>query len=37
MKDENENSLPTIIGPEQRKLYQDLDEIADLVPDINDI
>lgn len=32
-----EDSLPTIIGAEQKKLYQELDELADLVPEINDI
>ena len=35
MRDE-ENSFPTILGPEQRKLYAELDEQADLVPEIND-
>jgi hypothetical protein len=32
-----EHSLPTIIGAEQRKLYKELDEFADLVPEINDL
>ena len=37
MHQENENSLPTIIGPEQKKMYQEIEELADLVPEINDI
>lgn len=34
---EEEESFPTITGPEQRKLYAELNELADLVPEINDI
>jgi hypothetical protein len=34
---EEEGSYPTIMGPEQRKLYEELNELADLVPEINDI
>ena len=37
MHQENENSLPTIIGPEQKKMYQEIEELVDLVPEINDI
>ena len=37
MQQENEISLPTIIGPEQKKMYQEIEELADLVPEINDI
>jgi hypothetical protein len=32
-----EHSLPTIVGPEQKKMYKELNELADLVPEINDI
>lgn len=34
---EIDNSFPTIVGTEQRKLYQEIEELADLVPEINDI
>ena len=34
---EEEGSFPLVMGPEQRKLYAELDELADLVPEINDI
>jgi hypothetical protein len=35
--DMKDTEVPTILGTEQRKLYQELNELADLVPEINDL